>query len=113
MAEYLYLFRGGELPNNSPEHMQRHMEQWRAWIGALAKQGKFKAGDPLEQGGRTLTGRGKTVTDGPYAEAKDLVGGYLIVTASSLDDATEMARGCPIFDANGSVEVRTVRKMDQ
>jgi hypothetical protein len=78
----------------------------------LAKQGKFKAGDPLEEGGRTLTGKGKTVTDGPYAEAKDLVGGYLIVTASSLDDATETARGCPMFDVGGTVEVRTVRKMD-
>lgn len=112
MAEYLYLFRGGELPRNSPDHMQRHMEQWRNWIAALAKQGKFKAGDPLEEDGRTLTGKGKSVTDGPYAEAKDLVGGYLIVTASSLDDATEMARGCPILEANGSVEVRTLRKMD-
>lgn len=95
----------------SPDVMQRQMERWRGWIADLAKQGKFKGGDPLEDGGRTLAGKSKSVTDGPYAEAKDLVGGYLLVTAASLDEATEMARGCPIFEANGTVEVRTVRKM--
>jgi hypothetical protein len=111
MAEYLYLFRGGEMRKMSPDVMQKQMERWRSWIGDLAKQGKFKGGEPLEEGGRTLTGKSKTVTDGPYAEAKDLVGGYLIVTAGSLDEATEMARGCPIFEVNGTVEVRTIGKM--
>jgi hypothetical protein len=111
MAEYLYLFRGGEMRNMSPDVMQRQMEKWRVWIGDLAQKGKFKGGDPLEDGGRTLTGKNKTVTDGPYAEAKDLVGGYLVVTAGTLDEATEMARGCPIFESNGTVEVRSVKKM--
>ena len=111
MSEYLYLFRGGEAPRSSPEAMQRHMDEWRKWIGHLSQQGKFKGGDPLENGGKTLTGKSKTVTDGPYAEAKDLVGGYLLVTAGSLDEATELARGCPIFESGGTVEVRPIAKM--
>jgi hypothetical protein len=111
MAEYLYLFRGGERPKSSPDAMQKHMEKWRTWIGSLAQQGKFKAGDPLEDGGKTVAGKNKTVTDGPYAEAKDLVGGYLIVTAGSLNEATEMSRGCPIFETNGAVEIRAIAKM--
>lgn len=111
MAEYLYLFRGGEMRKMSPDVMQKQMERWRTWIADLSKQGKFKGGDPLEEGGRTLSGKSKTVTDGPFAEAKDLVGGYLLVTAANLDEATELARGCPIFEANGTVEVRTIAKM--
>jgi hypothetical protein len=58
-----------------------------------------------------VTGKKKTVTDGPFGETKDLVGGYLLVTAASLDAATELARGCPIFEREGSVEVREVREM--
>ena len=61
---------------------------------------------------RVVAGKKKAVTDGPFGETKDLVGGYLLVTAASLDAATELARGCPIFDRDdGSVEVREVREM--
>lgn len=110
MSEFMYLFRGGQ-PQGSPEEMQRQMAKWGAWIQELSKAGKFKAGDPLESGGKLVTGRGKVVTDGPFAEAKDLVGGYLLVTAKDLAEATELARGCPIFETDGSVEVRAITKM--
>jgi len=111
MAEYLYLFRGGGFRQLPPEQMQQHMQKWTNWIADLGKRGQFKAGDPLEDSGKQVRGRGKAVTDGPFAEAKDLVGGYLIVNAGSLDEAAELARGCPILDVDGGVEVRPIRKM--
>jgi hypothetical protein len=62
--------------------------------------------------GKTLRGAQKTMTDGPFAEAKDVVTGNLIVLAGSLDEAAELARGCPVFELDGSVEVRPIRSMD-
>jgi hypothetical protein len=58
-----------------------------------------------------LRGSKKTLSDGPFAESKDLVGGYAIVNATSVDDAVEIARGCPIFEYDGSLEVRPLRDM--
>ncbi len=113
MANYLFLFRGGgeAMGRMSPAEMQQNMQKWRAWIDGLAQKGHARGGEPLEQGGKVVSGRKKTVTDGPYAEAKDLVGGYLLVSAESLEQAVELSKGCPIFEHDGTVEVRTVRAM--
>ena len=112
MSEYLYVFRGGQdMGKASASEKQANMAKWQGWIKGLAEKGLFKAGQPLDGTGKVLRGRGKTVTDGPYAEAKDVVGGYLIVNAGSLDEATELARGCPIFDHDGTVEVRAILAM--
>ena len=113
MADYLYIFRGGlDMNQASPAQLQANMDKWRSWIDTLAKAGKFTGGQPLNREGKVLRGSKKQVTDGPYAEAKDLVGGYLVVKAGSLDEATELARGCPIFEnETGSVEVRPIQQM--
>jgi hypothetical protein len=112
MASFLYIFRGGRDQELSPQEMQKNMQKWADWIQALTKTGNFKAGEPLERsGGKVLKGKKKLVSDGPYAEAKDVVGGYLLVTAKNLDEATELARGCPIFESEGSVEVRAIQQM--
>jgi hypothetical protein len=111
MASYLYLFRGGDMRSMSPQQMQENMDKWRAWIGELAKKDLYKGGEPLAPEGRQLVGSKQTVTDGPFGETKDIVGGYLIVNAPDLNAATELARGCPIFQRNGSVEVREIRSM--
>src|SRR5262249_23325010 len=113
MADFVYLFRGGmsQTSQSSPEQMQQQMQKWRTWIDELGKKGHFKAGEPLESTGKVVSGKQKVITDGPYAEAKDIVGGYLLVAAETLVDATELAKGCPIFDAGGTVEVRAVMKM--
>jgi hypothetical protein len=110
MADFIYLFRGG-MSQSSPEQMQQEMQKWRTWIDELGKKGHFKAGDPLDRTGKVVSGKQKVVTDGPYAEAKDLVGGYLMVAAENLAQAADLAKGCPIFDNNGTVEVRPVMKM--
>jgi len=112
MANYLFLFRGGGMRSMSPQQMEENMGRWAAWIGQLAKQGVFKGGEPLADEGRLLTGARKTVTDGPFGETKDVVGGFLLVTANDLNGATELARGCPIFEQpEGSLEVRELREM--
>jgi len=111
MANFLYVFRGGTNVGASPQQMQEHMQKWGDWIQQLSKTGNFKAGEPLEAEGKVIKGRKKVVTDGPYAEAKDLVGGYLLISAKNLDEAVELSRGCPVFDSDGSVEVRPIRQM--
>jgi|SRR5215467_13571244 len=108
MSDYLFLFRGGEQPK-APEAMQKHMQKWMSWIKDLTAKGTFKGGEPLESNGKVVRGRNKTVTDGPFAEAKDLVGGYFLISARDLDEATEISKGCPSLEIDGAVEVRPVR----
>ena len=111
--DYLYLFRGGADPKQmSPEQMQQNMNKWFAWIGELRSQGRFKAGQPLADEGKVMSGKkGASVTDGPFAEGKEEVGGYLIVSAKDLEEAVALAKGCPIFDNHGSVEVRLIERL--
>jgi hypothetical protein len=112
MAAFMLIFRGGGPSQSSPEQMQQHMQKWRDWFDGLTKSGIYKGqGAPLEQGGKVVRGTRKTVSDGPYAEAKDLVGGYAIVEAKDLEGAVEIARGCPTYEKDGLVEVRPVRVM--
>jgi hypothetical protein len=110
MTNFLYLFRGGNNPT-TPAAMQETMQKWTGWMKDLGQKGHFKGGEPLESGGKVLRGKSKTITDGPYPEAKDVIGGYLIVSAESLDHAVELSKGCPIFEVNGTVEVRQIRPM--
>jgi len=114
MKEFMMLFRnekmeGGEMP--SAEQMQAVMSQWQNWIGNIAAQGNYAGTNRLGSEGKTLK-PGNVSIDGPYAEVKEMVGGYLIVKANTLDDAIEMAKSCPNLLYGGSVEVRSVLSMD-
>ena len=110
MSEFTYLFRGGMAPG-SPELTQQRMQKWVAWMKELGEKGHLKnPGNPLEPTGMVGKGNQKTVTDGPYAETKDIVGGYIVVDARDIGHAVEISKGCPIFEAGGSVEVRPVMK---
>jgi hypothetical protein len=96
----------------SPEQMQQRMQKWMAWMKDLGAKGQLKdQGNPLEDGGKVVKGKAKTVTDGPYAETKDVIGGYTLVEAKDLAEAAEISKGCPIFDIDGVVEVRPIMQM--
>ena len=112
MSEFLFLYREGET-NRSPERMQQTMQKWMSWLKELGEKGHIKdQGQPLERTGKVVKGRQKSVTDGPFAEAKDIVGGYTLIEARDLGQAVELSKGCPIFEADGTVEVRPVMKID-
>jgi hypothetical protein len=111
MSKFMFVFRGGAFvtPGLAPGEIQAHLKKWTDWVTAMAKEGQHvPGGHPLKSQGVTVRGRDKAVTDGPYAESKDLVTGSLLIEAASLEDAGTIARGCPIFEFDGSVEVRPV-----
>jgi len=117
MSQFLYLYRMADAARQeamgTPERAQQSMQRWIAWMKELDREGHLKdRGQPLERTGKVVRGQQKTVTDGPYPEAKDVVGGFTLVEAQDIDQAVELSRGCPILEGGGSVEVRPVMKMD-
>jgi hypothetical protein len=106
MKEFLLLLRENieAYKSMTPEEMQKEIESHIKWVENLSKNGHFKGGHPLEPGGTTL--KGKLVTDGPFIESKEGVSGYYFLLASNLEEATELAKGCPTLQIGGSVEVR-------
>ncbi|HUI65351.1 MAG TPA: YciI family protein [Bacteroidota bacterium] len=116
MKEFLLLFRGGDdnriAAQQSPEKWQQHMMKWKSWMEALGKQGKFLSGQPLAQGGSVIRGGKKVVTDGPFVEGKEIVGGYLMIKARDLGEAVDLSKNCPIFEFDGTVEVREVQQLE-
>ncbi len=115
MKDFLLLFRGGddELAGQSPEFNQAHMQQWMGWMGELAAQNRVGSAEPLQMDGRMISGKDKVVTDGPFMEGKEMVGGYLLLKASSYDDAVAVAKNCPILElTDTTVEVREIQVMD-
>lgn len=111
MKEFMYVIRGGHEEERSPEEMQKHMAKWQQWMGGMAEAGKLIGGQPLGNEGKTLVDGGATIIDRPLVEGKELVGGYIIVKSSSLEEATAMAKGCPGFEHNCTVEVREILPM--
>lgn len=109
---FMLLFR------NAGEESHRHLtadqraeltKKWNDWYEELTAKGKVQQGRPLELTGRVVSGvRGERVVDGPYAEAKEAVGGYLMLTVRDLDEATEIAKQCPGLPIGLTVEVRPV-----
>ena len=114
MKDYLLLFRGGDgaTLQKSPEKWQVHMQKWAAWMGDLGNQGKFVGAQPLTPTGKQVKGSKKVVTDGPFMEGKEMVGGYLICKAGTYDEAVDIAKGCPILEFDdGIVEVREIQEL--
>ncbi len=109
MSEFMMIFR--HIPNPdfkmTAEQIQVSIKQWQDWIGGIAAQGKFVSANQLGLEGKTLKPN-KVVTDGPYAEIKEIIGGYIIVKANNLDEALGLAEGCPVLGTGGHVEVRDI-----
>lgn len=114
MDKYMLLFRNQAnveeiYANMSPEEMQAELGKWNAWIGGIAAQGKFEGSEALQPSGKIVTGSKRVVTDGPFVESKELVSGYLLLKAESMEEAIELSQGCPIYDHEGIVEVRQIQ----
>lgn len=95
----------------SPGEMQAIMGKWMTWINELQQAGKYLSGEPLMLGGKLISGENKMVTDGPYVEGKDIVGGYFIIEAADYDEAVKLCDGYPDYDKGGKVQIRQVMKM--
>lgn len=110
MKEFLLLLRENieAYGSMSPEEMQADIEKHMKWVEELAKNNHFKHGNPLSPSGGTLSGTAKLVTDGPYIESKEGISGYYFLLAESLEQAIELAKGCPTLLLGGKVEVREV-----
>ena len=97
----------------SPEQMQTWMKQTMDWIGGIAAQKKFSGGNGLPFEDSKVVWPNNVVTDGPFGEIKETIGGYVIVKADSVDEAVEFAKGSPVLQGEGnSVEVRRLAKGD-
>jgi hypothetical protein len=108
MAKFLFLYRSPTNNRSSmtPEEMQQILQKWNTWITEGLRSGwLLDPGDGLKQDGRLVNAK-KVVTDGPFVESKEIVGGFSIVAADTIDAAAELAKGCPVFLRGGTVEVR-------
>ncbi|HVX51970.1 MAG TPA: YciI family protein [Chitinophagaceae bacterium] len=108
MKEFALLFRQppNTYSNLLPQDLQALAKKWQDWITGIEAQERFVShGARLDMKGKVLKAGG-VITDGPFVEIREQLGGLIIVRAENLDDATTLAHGCPALDAGGSVEIR-------
>ena len=114
MKEFLLVFRRDLVTKEvqqSPEQMQSMMKPWQDWMGSLAAQNKLaNPGNRLDNNGMVVK-PGGMVTNGPYVEIKEGIGGYIVVRCESIEAAAELSKGCPILMVGGNVEVREIVPM--
>lgn len=111
MEKFMLIFHGGINSDASPQDMQGNMGKWMAWVEKLHKEGKYVSGEALLPGGKLVTGK-TSVTDGPYTEGKELVGGFFVINAANIEEAVDECQFYPDFEHGGQVQVRPVMKFD-
>jgi hypothetical protein len=108
-SEYLLLFRDTNWHIRlSPADLQESLRQFGAWVDRLTTQGIFKESRPLEAEGIVVTGKNRLVTDGPFAESKEAIGGFFLLELNNLEEAVAIARECPTLKYGGTIEVRAI-----
>jgi hypothetical protein len=112
MEKFMLLFRGSDVyqPGQSAEALQALKQKLIHWVIDLSNAGVHVASEPLEPIGKQVSGAKKIVTDGPYGEGREIIGGCTIVLAKNMEEAVEIARGCPILESNATIEVRPIQK---
>ncbi|MGD1892939.1 MAG: YciI family protein [Cyclobacteriaceae bacterium] len=116
MKEFMMIFIGGadyEEIGLSPEQLQNRMAKWFAWDEKLKQQGILRGGEALMPKVKRISGSDRIVSDGPFVESKELIGGYITVMADSFEEVVKIAQDFPDYDLDGSVEIREVMKLDQ
>jgi hypothetical protein len=113
MNEFVYLWRRPQRPPQTPQQMQEWMQKYQAWFKQMEATGHLaQYGQPLEpKTGRVVRDKAGSFSDGPYAETKDVVMGYSVIAAADLDEAVALAKGHPIFDEGGVIEIRPLLKL--
>ena len=107
MGKFLFIYRRGNdtTRNMTPDEMQQQLQRWQKWLGeGLQKGWMIDPGDALTAEGRVVSA--KVVTDGPFVESKEVVGGFSIIEAETIQAAALLAKGCPNVLVGGTVEVR-------
>ena len=108
-TDYLLLFRGNVWDRGlSAEQIQKVVSDWMTWFERLKAEGKCSGGNPLGEQGKVVSGKRRTVADGPFAESKEAIGGYFYLTVADENEAIEIAKQCPGLDYGSVVEVRPV-----
>lgn len=105
MEKFMLIFHGGIKSDASPQELQDNMGKWMEWVEKLHKEGKYVSGEALLPGGKLVSGK-TTVTDGPYTEGKELVGGFFVLNANSIEEAVEECQNYPDFEYGGHIQVR-------
>ncbi len=115
MKEFLLVFRrdhGSTDAQPSPEQMQAMLKKWQDWMGSIAAQNKLSSpGNRLGREGKVVKPN-TNVTNGPYVEVKESIGGYIVIKADTIEEAAELSKGCPVLTIGGNVEVRPIVSMD-
>ena len=106
-AEYLVISRGQWNESLSREEIEKVIEQFYTWLEGLVDEGKMRRGQRLTYEGKNITQK-NVITDGPFGESKEVIGGYWFILASSLDEAAQIASGNPCLDCGLSFEVRPI-----
>jgi hypothetical protein len=113
MKEFILLFRNApsDGPQLTPEQLKDISRPWQDWMGSIAAQNKLaNPGSRLGFEGATVKAA-DVVTDGPYAEIKEILLGYIVVKTDTLEEAIELSKGCPALSVGGNVEVRSIVQM--
>ena len=115
MKDFMMIFIGADYQELglSPEQLQERMGKWFAWNDKMGEQGILKGGNALVPTAKRVSGPDRTITDGPFAEGKELVGGYYIVAAENAEAVVKIAADYPDYDLGGTVEIREVMVFDK
>ncbi|NMM48504.1 YciI family protein [Marinigracilibium pacificum] len=115
MKEYMMIFIGADYEELglSPEQLQERMGKWFEWSNKMEQKGILRGGNALHSPAKRISGDDKVVSDGPFVEGKELVGGYFVIAAQNEDEVIKEAQdNFPDYDLGGLVEVREVVVFD-
>lgn len=116
MAKYMLMLfdKPSDYAAMTPQQLQGIVKDYADWAGRMAKEGRLAGGEKLsDEGGKVISGKGAkaTVTDGPFAESKEVLGGYFIINAESYEDAVAVAKSCPHMIYGVATHVRRIDEM--
>jgi hypothetical protein len=112
MHEFMLLVRGKDPHSGSPEELQQRMTAYIGWMQKMIAEGRYKGGQPLDEGeGRLLRDKNHVLTDGPFMDTKEMIGGFIIILANDIDEATDIAKTCPMLEYF-QLEVRKLKEMN-